>query len=183
MWLVVFDPLPEKCDIIFTFAGENDRISYSKELFKKYPKSLWILSYSKKTIKNVLYKENLDTTRIIIIDTCKNTFSEVKCICDISEKIIKDSTFFSKLKEIGKYKQENNVSILLVSSPYHMRRIKIMSSRLKFSKFVKLYLIPVPFEKTICSEECYKNWWKNKALSRVVFQEIQKIIYFIITSS
>ena len=78
LWLVVSDPLPQSLDAIFTFAGDNDRIPYSKQLCKRYPKALWIVSYPSKNLRDSLSAQGFDTSRIVMVDT-GNTFSEADC--------------------------------------------------------------------------------------------------------
>lgn len=169
-WLVITDPLPEKVDIIFTFAGENVRVAYSKELSSRYPNSFWILSDYKNGYSRLLRKSNYDMSRVHIIDTCQNTVSEVSSL----DNWIK--------QHASQLKIDNTLSIGLVSSPYHMRRIKLMVERQFKEHKINFYFLPVPLQRYKWTEKMFQYWWKTGSISRVVISEFQKIIYFILIS-
>ena len=77
LWLIVSDPVPQSLDALFTFGGENTRVTYSKSLFLKNPHALWVISSDNKKIIQTLGKNGLDTTRILLVDTCSSTSSEI----------------------------------------------------------------------------------------------------------
>ena len=79
-WLVISDPVPENLDLIVTFAGEQQRVAYSRELSMKFPKSFWILSDYKNGYSRLLRRSNFDMSRVHIVDTCKNTVSEIDAV-------------------------------------------------------------------------------------------------------
>jgi hypothetical protein len=164
VWLLVDDPLPEDLDVIFTFAGERYRVDYSAELMNKYPGAHWVLSDFENGYFNHIRKKPTDISRITVVDTCVSTISEVKCL-------------FGYLKyHRNQYPEHLNVG--LVSSPYHMRRIKLMvKSQSKISN-VKFTYLPVPLESYNTSDEMYKKWWNYNNISQVVFSEFPKIVYF-----
>jgi hypothetical protein len=164
VWLLVKDPLPEKVDVIFTFAGERHRVDYSSELMLKYPHAHWVLSDFKDGYYNYIKKKNFDISRVTVVDTCASTIFEVKAL-------------FGYLQEHQKL-YPGGITIGLVSGPYHMRRIQLMvqsRSRLNNVKFVYL---PVPLESYNTSSEMYKRWWNYQNISSVVFSELPKILYF-----
>jgi uncharacterized SAM-binding protein YcdF (DUF218 family) len=164
VWLLVDDPLPEKVDVIFTFAGEKYRVDYSAKLMIKYPGAHWVLSDFKNGYFNYIRKKEFDISRITLVDTCVSTISEVKCL-------------FGYLREQrGQYPK--NLTVGLVSSPYHMRRINLMVKSQGRMNNVKFTYLPVPLEAYNASDEMYKRWWKNKYISEVVFSEFPKILYF-----
>ncbi len=170
-WLIVSDPLPEKLDVIFTFAGERVRDIYSQQLTKKYSEAVWVISGRNK-IKYFerLNNDNFDTSRIFFVDNCTSTFSEVTYLKEWLDAY-KNST----------YKSGNSHSppmhIALVSGPYHMRRISILvKGILKNSKNVFHYL-PVPFDRYNHTSDDYRLWWKNRVLRHIFILEIQKIFY------
>jgi hypothetical protein len=75
-------------------------------------------------------------------------------------------------------RQTSNVYFIgLISSPYHMRRIKMMMTRRNYKNIIPYYL-PVPRERYLKYHYDYKKWWKNKDLKTFVIQEIGKITYF-----
>ncbi len=167
-WLMINDPIPEKLDLIVTFAGEQQRVAYSRELSMKFPQSFWLLSDYKNGYSRLLRKSNFDMSRVHIVDTCQNTVSEI----DAFAKWIK--------KNQQRFKGKSQISVGLVSSPYHMRRIHlIVKKQFKNSNFSFHYL-PVPLERYKWTNKMLKYWWRTGSVSRAVISEFQKIIYFIL---
>ena len=166
MWLVVSDPLPPSLDAIFTFAGDNDRIPYSKRLYLQYPKALWIVSDPTKKILDSLYAEGTDTARIMVVDTCKSTLSEADCI------VKRASALPGTAQTAGR-----SITIGLVSSPYHMRRIRLLVSAQHPDTQVSFVYLPVPFDQGPLSKRDYETWWKNKGLAPAVRLEVNKVVY------
>lgn len=167
-WLVIYDPIPENLDLIVTFAGEQRRVAYSRELAMKFPQSSWILSDYKNGYSRLLRKSNFNMSRVHIVDTCQNTVSEIDAVA----KWIKNNQ--------QKFSEKSRISIGLVSSPYHMRRIQlIVKKHFKNSDFSFHYL-PVPLERYKWTNKMLKYWWRTGAVSRVVISEFQKIIYFLL---
>jgi hypothetical protein len=164
VWLLVDDPLPEDINVIFTFAGEKYRVDYSAELMIKCPGAHWVLSDFKNGYFSYARKKTTDISRITVVDTCVNTIAEVKCL-------------FGYLRE-HRNQYPKDMTVGLISSPYHMRRIKLMvKSQAKISN-VKFTYLPVPLEAYNNSNEMYKKWWDSKEISDVVFSEFPKILYF-----
>jgi uncharacterized SAM-binding protein YcdF (DUF218 family) len=164
VWLLVKDPLPDKLDIVFTFAGERYRVDYSSELMMKYPDAHWVLSDFKDGYFHYIKKKNFDVSRVTVVDTCVSTIFE--------------------LKYLLKYLQEqrnlypDGITVGLVSGPYHMRRIQLMvKSRSKLNNIRFVYL-PVPLKSYNTSEKMYKRWWNYSNISAIVFSELPKILYF-----
>jgi hypothetical protein len=164
VWLLVKDPLPEKVDVLFTFAGERHRVDYTSELMLKYPRAHWVLSDFKEGYFNYIKKKKFDISRITVVDTCVSTIYEVKSLLGYLEE---HQSFYP-----------DGVTVGLVSGPYHMRRIQLMvksRSRLNNIRFVYL---PVPLKSYNTSDEMYKRWWNYRNISSVVFSELPKILYF-----
>jgi uncharacterized SAM-binding protein YcdF (DUF218 family) len=168
VWLAVSDPLPPSLDAVFTFAGEGNRIQYSRKLYDRYPGALWILSYPGKKILVPLAREGCDTRRIAVVDTCKNTFSEVGYI----------KSWADSAAAAGAFSRTRRLNIGLVSNPYHMRRIRLMALRGKTNLDVAFYFLPVPFEEYGFTKHDYEYWWRDEIWRGVVAMEVQKIIYY-----
>lgn len=167
-WLVISDPIPENLDLIVTFAGERERVAYSRELSTKFPKSFWILSDYKDGYSRLLRKSNFNMSRVHIVDTCQNTVSEI----DAVKKWIRNNQ--------QKFKDKSQISIGLVSSPYHMRRIQlIVKNQLKNDSY-RFHYLPVPLERYNWTNKMLTYWWRTGSVSRAVISEFQKIIYFIL---
>ncbi|HEX3019821.1 MAG TPA: ElyC/SanA/YdcF family protein [Chitinispirillaceae bacterium] len=166
-WLVISDPLPENLDLIFTFAGEHERVAYSKELTSKYPRSFWMLSDYKNGYARLLRKSNFNMSIVQIVDTCKNTVSEVNALR-------------TWLKNNKQFQNNTRLSIGLVSSPYHMRRIKLITKKEFKKSNIDFHFLPVPLDRYNWTSKMLQYWWNTGAVSRVVISELQKIIYFLL---
>lgn len=166
-YLLVKNPLPEELDLIFTFAGENARNHYTEELLRQFPGTHWLLSDYKDGYVRILRRENFDMSRVTIIDTCKNTFSEVLALREFLRLSGKNL-----LREHRK-----SLQVGLVSGPYHMRRIKMMTKKAIKSSEIDFYYLPVPLDKYNWTSTMFKTWW-NSPVYEVVSSEILKIIYF-----
>jgi uncharacterized SAM-binding protein YcdF (DUF218 family) len=167
VYLLVNDPLPKKLDLIFTFAGENARNHYSEELLKQYPDAHWLLSDYKNGYVRILRRESFDMSRVTIVDTCKNTFSEVLALKEYlrlpGENALRD--------------RQKPLQIGLISGPYHMRRIQLMTKKAITSDSLDIYYLPVPFDKYNWTSDMFKVWWKSPVYE-VVSSETLKIVYF-----
>lgn len=164
VWLLVNNPVPERVDVIFTFAGDRYRVIYSRKLMETFKNAHWLLSDFKDGYATLLRKQDFNMSRVTIVDTCVNTISEVKAL-------------FHYL--------ESNATVLppepvvaLVSSPYHMRRIQLMVAQQQKVKNVTFSYLPVPLEQYNASRDMYRHWWKYSGISNVVFSELPKIVYF-----
>lgn len=166
MWLLVDDSLSPGIELVFTFAGDKNRVDYSSELMMKYPEAQWLLSDFKNGYINYVSKKGFDLSRVTVIDTCVSTLSEVQCL-------------FGYLMEQQKQNSQK-MSVGLVSSPYHMRRIKLMVKSQARLKDVSFSYHPVPLEMYNYSKTMYKRWWRHKNISEAVISEYQKILYFYI---
>ncbi|HLV32860.1 MAG TPA: ElyC/SanA/YdcF family protein [Chitinispirillaceae bacterium] len=165
-WLIVSDSVPQNLNIVFTFAGEGVRVDYSRSLMQKYPEATWVLSDYENGYARLLRKNKFNMDRVVVIDTCKNTKSEVNALAQWVDQIKPASDSGS------------TISIGLVSSPYHMRRIKMMINRRFKDKNIKFHYLPVPLKQYKWTSEMVQNWWKTSEVSKVVFIELQKIVYY-----
>jgi hypothetical protein len=165
-WLIVSDPVPDKLDMIFTFASESERVGYSKELLSRFTDATWVLSDYKNGFSRILRKDNFNMSKVSTIDTCSSTRSEINVINEWLKGHSKSIRAGSKY-HVG-----------LVSSPYHMRRIRMMIQRNIHQKNVTFYYLPVPLERYNWDSSMFKNWWETEIISKVVISELQKIVYF-----
>lgn len=171
-WLIVNNPLPERIDVICTFAGDSRRVEYSRELMLKHSGAQWFLSDYKDGYSRLLYKANFDMKRVMVVDTCKSTFSEV-------------SAFGSMLE--GYYKARFGVrsdtvlNVVCVSSPYHMRRIQIMAQRHIKNNTVRISCCPVPLDRYKWSADTFRFWWRSNTIISITSLEFLKLGYFMLT--
>lgn len=170
LWLVVSNPLPPSLDAIFTFAGDNHRMNYSKELFAKYPTARWLISYPSKRIAGPLKRDGIDTSRVEIVDTCKNTNAEAWFITGWARHSIANDKRFSP---------DHPLRIGLVSTPFHMKRIRMAVTKRPHDKECVYYYLPVPFEMYGWTRDDFKTWWKNDQLRAAIWLEFEKFVYYL----
>lgn len=169
-WMTASDPLPDSLDIICTFAGDRHRVTYSKELMKKYRNAHWILSDYKNGYARLLRKSNYPMNRVTVIDTSANTLSEINaCKIWIRSYLNNPSTAPTQL-QVG-----------FISSPYHMRRIHLMAKRKLTNPSIQYYLLPVPKERYHWTDKSFKYWWRSRRTTSIVFTELAKTAYFYLT--
>jgi uncharacterized SAM-binding protein YcdF (DUF218 family) len=167
-WLIVSDSPDDHMNVIFTFAGENARITYSKYLFRKNPESLWIISYPSIKIKSVLNHDNLDTSRIIVVDTCTDTKAEVAYI-------LRWQRLHARLLTLKAVSGRTPV-IGLVSSWYHMRRIKLLFDSQSKNESCSVRFLPVQINDST-ENKPENTWWKNSTNRHIVLSEWGKLLY------
>jgi uncharacterized SAM-binding protein YcdF (DUF218 family) len=168
-WLVVSDPLPQSLNAVFTFAGDVHRINYSKELFNRYPQARWLMSYPSRKIVIPLRRDGFDTSRIAIVDTCKNTNAEVWFITDWARHVAATDNRFSRAQPLR---------VGFVSSPFHMRRIRMAVLKTPRDESCAYYYLPVPLEHYGWTKSDYRSWWKNDQLRSAVWLEFKKFTYY-----
>jgi hypothetical protein len=170
-WLLISDSIPKRLDLIFTFAGENVRDSYSRELMQKFPNAHWLMSDYKEGYNRILRRENYDMSRVSIVDTCTNTLSEVKTL-----------TMWINQNTSSLYSHDSVIYVGLVSGPYHMRRIEMMINKNLPQQHVHFFYLPVPLDRYKWTYSTFKKWWESSSISEIVISEIKKIFYFFLIS-
>jgi uncharacterized SAM-binding protein YcdF (DUF218 family) len=172
--------LPDSLDVIFTFAGESGRITYSKQLFTRYQKSIWVLSYPGKKIIVPLAREGFDTSRITVVDTCRNTASEVAYILSLTTAPSTGSAASENRLELFLKTSavRHHLKVGLVSNPYHMRRIRMMATRKKEAGSLSFYYLPVPYEYYGWTKRVYEKWWESDELRPAINLELKKLAYY-----
>ena len=165
-WLLVSDPLPESADVIFTFCCNGTRTDYSIDLAKKYPNAKWIMSgQCNRCLKKDLLKNGIDTTRTVFLGHALNTYSELQCL-----KLWIDTS-----KVAASH-------VVLISSPFHMRRISFLV-RSELPKSIRISLLPVPFGAFGQAVLDYRHWWMSAPTRKNVLEEMAKIPYDLVRAS
>ena len=176
LWLVVSDPMPKSLDVIFTFGGEDSRVTYSKSLFLQNQRAEWVLSYNNKKKIHSLAQEGFDTSRIVLVDTCSSTNSEISFLNNwIAGFVKKRSAHDNKVSQVSD--KTGLPKIGLVSNWYHMRRITLIASRRLPKKLCTVLYFSVPLSKNELAK-ISNNWWKDKIVSSIVYSEWWKILYY-----
>lgn len=157
----VADDVPQTVDVIFSFGGSNFRREKKAFfLFNKFENAIWVLSYAYPIpeLEKILGGD-IDSLRRVQIKNCRNTFEEV----------LQLKTFLDNKYNHGKFgKPRKDLSILLVSSDWHLKRIQVISKALL--KDYQIYLIAAndersEIEKLVFYKEEYIDmfidWWRS----------------------
>jgi uncharacterized SAM-binding protein YcdF (DUF218 family) len=149
-WFVsCIEKKPEKFDVLFTFAGEQARENSAMGILESNTDAIWIVSSplpaTRATIDNGIFNG-----RVIMVDSLKNTLEEARHI----------------IQFCGTKKR-----IVLLSGPYHMRRIKFLIENLVRKKdcTAHFYYVAVPFNDYNISKFDFFSLYLS---------ELRKIIYY-----
>lgn len=176
-WLIINDPLPNKADYLFTFSGERLRFDYSLILAQNYQNSKWIISGRNKDwyINHLIKKSGMDTARLIFIDSCESTWHEIEKLYNFLMNNLHNTLNSNKLSPRN---------IVLVSTPYHMKRIKLTINKIFKTKRVSFIYCPVPFsyyENESPVEITSHSWWTHSYLRQITLTELLKISFIFFT--
>ena len=174
-WLIAADPPPPRLDVVCTFAGDRQRVVYSKELMFRHPEAHWFLSDYKNGHGRLLQKNSFDMHRVTIVDTCNNTVSEVNALCEWLDRYRPPPPSGASGGDAVR------LHVGLVSSPYHMRRIKIIASNRLSRPDIRWYLLPVPLEQYRWNRDTFRYWWRSGVITSITVLELMKIGYFLLT--
>jgi uncharacterized SAM-binding protein YcdF (DUF218 family) len=200
-WLIIRNPLPEKLDLLFTFGGEPRRYDHSKDLFERYPDSFWAISVGyfpvfdtiglDEIVRRNAAIEGLDTSRIIINDTCRSTGAEIRIFADLvdialgkdSATAADSSSMWQKEKQrfsrwIQNRSLPDTLHIGLISHHYHTRRIKMLFGRRIKNRPVVFYMLPVPYTDNMHRFFRKRKWWRHESDGSFVISEAIKLIYY-----
>jgi uncharacterized SAM-binding protein YcdF (DUF218 family) len=209
-WLVVRSKAPEHIDVVFTFGGERERERFSNELFRTHPHATWIVSTFDAKVRTRLLGDEVDTGRVVMVDTCSDTWSEVLFLREWLDAHIErlrgpaphgdslvtpaqaaqaeiraqapsadSSVVAAAVSLLPEMAPDRPIDVVLVSSPYHMRRIKVAVVRLINDPRVRIHYVPTPFDHYESSMDDYRTWWRHAKLRRVVKLEATKILYYL----
>jgi uncharacterized SAM-binding protein YcdF (DUF218 family) len=148
-WLVAAD-LPEKADVIVCLGGV-ERVKKSAALFHQGLAPLIILTVSrtKKPLTDLGVPEN----RIILAPGPTTTYEEALAVAPILDRL-------------------NCRSVLVVSDPFHLRRVRWTFTHVLANQSVKLIFASSDFP---WKEE---GWWKDEQEKFFVYSELTKIGYY-----
>jgi hypothetical protein len=175
-WFFVADPVPSRLDVVFTFAGENARFSYSRELMERFSQAHWVLSDYYHLYSRILSREKFDMSRVSAVDTCRYTISEVKGLADwlsSNRHLFPSDTGGRRITG-----SPEKIQVGLVSNPCHMRRIKCMASDVFHDTTLCFHYLPVPAERYGWTPREMRHWWKSKQLRVWVMFEVAKLIKY-----
>jgi len=149
------DALPDTVDVIFSLGGGFDRIEQGALLRHSYPHATWIISTKIANPKQFLAKRAIDTTGVVIVDSCTNTVSEIrylksylavaaKATRPLSTGIVSLSWHLPRVSMI--YEKLSRHDTIAARPFYHAvnRRIRFQSTYQNLSAGKKIYLYFLP---------------------------------------
>jgi uncharacterized SAM-binding protein YcdF (DUF218 family) len=164
-YLIVQDKL-EKADAILVYAGDanGERVAQAVDLYKKgYGK--FLLMSGGPAIWHQTYADNMRAQAKSLGVADKDILIE-----DRSCSTYEDAKFSLPMLKAKKVR-----SVILVTSPYHMRRA-LRTTRRQFDKEgIKVIAYPVQN-----SEFKVKGWWKRHDATQVVVWEYEAFIFYLI---
>jgi len=162
------EPVPAR--VIFILSGPPSRSLYAAELYnREYAKEVYMarpvrehwyklieeigvyFPATERMQRDVLLKKGVPAERIHLIgDSCKNTIDEAE----------------AAQAALG----GNDCSLLIVTSPYHVRRAQmIFRDRMGTCRF---RIVGTPYE------TFHEKWWTDQDSARNVILEVSKIIFY-----
>jgi uncharacterized SAM-binding protein YcdF (DUF218 family) len=188
LWLAVEDPAPARIDVIFTFGGENVRVSYSRELMARFPQAHWVISDYSHRYARLLQRLGFDMSRVTILDTCRYTISEVRGLADwlkAQGSAAPDRTDTLSPDDPAKpaVLSMRPLHIALVSNPLHMRRIRLIAEKTFRDPAIRLHCLPVPLDRYGWTRRSLEHWWETKSLRTWVWSETAKILAYLVLFS
>jgi uncharacterized SAM-binding protein YcdF (DUF218 family) len=166
-FLIVDEPL-QPADVIHTIAGEDYRTDYAIRLYKSgYGRTLFFtggwcdihLYHHGEHAKQRALQDGIPVEAIAFDDTrVTSTYMEAE-----------------RLKEWIARSSYPVHSIIVVSDPFHMRRIRWTYQRV-FGKQMQVQMAPVPFSFTPYGHA----WWKTRESRKMVREEYSKLIYYLL---
>lgn len=165
-FLIVEDTL-HPADVIHVIAGEDYRTDYAIRLYEKgYGKALFftggwcqIHGYDHGAHAEKLSLAQGIPPAAIAFDDSKVTSTYMEA---------------EKLKEWIERNSYSVHSIIVVSDPFHMRRVRWTYQRV-FGDEIQLQMAPVPFAVT----PYQRTWWKDPESRRNVREEYSKLLYYL----
>ncbi len=163
--LIVKDEL-RPVDVIQVIAGDDYRTEYAIQLYQRgYAKMLfftggWCIFHG--------YNHGAHAQQMAM-----EAGIPAQAIATDDSKVL--STYDEALL-LAKYLAKNQPtyrSIMVVSDPFHMRRVQ-WTYRHIFGSQITAIMAPVPFTQTPYTE----RWWTDQASSKYVREEYEKLVYY-----
>jgi uncharacterized SAM-binding protein YcdF (DUF218 family) len=151
---LIFKTNLQHADVIIVLGGDKERLHYGIKLYKSNYSDKIIISGDKEVWKKQAVESWVTPKNIIIEDKSTTTYENAK----FSRNIMLQNHF---------------TSAIVVSSPYHMRRVSWLFGDVFKDDNITLLYSPV-------DNSWFKpnKWWTNKMERRVVLYEYAKFIYY-----
>jgi hypothetical protein len=167
LWLIIRDPLPRHVDVLFTFGGEGWRYPYSGRLAVEHLEATWIVSCGYH-LRNHVCPDTRSYKRVPdeVVDTCTSTWTEVTFVLDWVNR------------HTSQYPAGVQPVVGLVSSPYHMRRIKVAVDRQRHGSKGRFLYLAIPSAEYPYHDAEFADWMRSRVLKSLVPIELKKIVYY-----
>ena len=166
-WLVVAQQ-PEASDAIVAVAGQSRRRDHAIELFDQGYASRLIFNVSDTTY---YFGQPIDPVTSVLENLDSSGVSREKAI--INSDVT--STWVDAQVTLQTACQQEISSLIVVSSPLHMRRVKMCFERVFEGSGVKLIYCPVPLGRDKIEIE---RWWTREREFIKVYNEYLKLIFY-----
>jgi uncharacterized SAM-binding protein YcdF (DUF218 family) len=153
---LVFRTNLQHADVIIILGGDSERVPYGVKLYKSnYSDKIIVTGRGAELSKKVAIDSGIAPKDIILEDKSTNTYENAQ---------------FSRNIML----QNNFTSVIVVSSPYHMRRASWLFGRVFKNDNITLLYSPV-------DNSWFKieKWWTDERSMQAVFDEYAKLIYYI----
>lgn len=175
--LVIYAPVyltysdrPVRSDVVILFIGPDypSRMKEARRLIQEgYADQLFVPANGRRY--RALRQETLVTLEPVSGDIGKKTWKQNKPALAYQEE-----THWEAIKAKGMMDESGLKSAILVSSPYHMRRIKLIAGIIMSSSRYDLFYVPTRYEST------GKGWWWiSKFDLKWIASEYAKMIWFL----
>jgi uncharacterized SAM-binding protein YcdF (DUF218 family) len=166
-WLVV-DQQPLTSDAIVAVAGQSRRRDYAVELFSQGYASRLIFNVSDTTY---YFGQPIDPVTSVLENLDSRGVSRARAI--INRDVT--STWCDALVTLQTAREQELSSLIVVSSPLHMRRVKMCFESIFDGSAIRLTYCPVP----LCRDKIeIENWWTREREFIKVYNEYLKLIFY-----
>jgi len=158
------EPLADEFTHIFTFGMAPERYRYSEQLFIEHSTVQWIISDPLAYVGERMITKGYPVERIHLYLTAESTIDEVRYL----KQYIKECQLTA------------SNTIVLVSSEYHLGRIRLLCERLGVDSEVTLnYVSSDDFLDTEQPDNYRSRWWNYSNLRKEVFNYlVSQLIYW-----
>jgi len=168
--LLVVQDRVEPVDVIFSFAGEDERLIHAALLHRQFPEATWLISTADSASgQAVLRRRAVDPSRAAFVYGCTSTLEEVMALAAWLRR-----------------ERPGGGSVGLVSSPWHMRRISVIAARFLRARGVTRRYYPVPdscYGKGGVSMTSLRTWYENGRLRTFVVYAWMETVFDLVRAA
>lgn len=165
---------PAKADIIVVLAGSVERAFYAADLYRQGLAPLILVSRSERESGQHMLDEvgiNLPAAEDINVQVLQRKgvpYANIRVIGTGSRSTLEEALVLRK-ELAGKH-----LRVILVTSPYHVRRAGMIFHKVCGDEFAELRVVGNRYE------EFPERWWSNQDSARNVVLESAKLMYYLL---